>query len=181
MIERIWADIHEDLHHFICSRVKHQDHCHDILHDVFLKIAANDRAFNEVNNIKSYVIRIAANTIIDHYRKAKSYEPNPEDAVDQTENFSDHTTVLSNQFLYKTIASLPEPYREALMKTEMEGLSQKDYAEFAGISLSGAKSRVQRAREKLKEQILACCNYGFDKYGNIVSCCGEEITGACCR
>jgi RNA polymerase sigma-70 factor, ECF subfamily len=181
MVDKIWTELHEDLHRFICSRVGHQEHCHDILHDVFLKIASGTKALNEVDNIKSYLIRIAANTITDHYRKVRSFEPNFEVANDQTEEFRDHTTVLSNQFLHKTIASLPEPYREALIKTELEGLTQKDYAEFANISLSGAKSRVQRARQKLKEQILACCDYNFDKYGNIISCCGEEISGSCCR
>jgi RNA polymerase sigma-70 factor (ECF subfamily) len=60
-----------------------------------------------------------------------------------------------------------------LILTDLDGLTQKQYATIAGISLSGAKSRVQRAREKLKELILKCCEYEFDKYGNIIACCNN--------
>ena len=61
------------------------------------------------------------------------------------------------------------------MRVDFEGMSQKEYADRLGISISGAKSRVQRAREKLKDLILKCCDYQFDKYGNVIKCCGDEI------
>jgi len=44
-------------------------------------------------------------------------------------------------------AALPGPYREALILTEYQGLTQKEMAERLGISLSGVRSRVQRAAE----------------------------------
>lgn len=50
------------------------------------------------------------------------------------------------------VDALPDVYREALRLTEYEGLSQKELSERLGISFSGAKSRVQRARAKIKEQ-----------------------------
>jgi len=37
-----------------------------------------------------------------------------------------------------------------------------------GLSLSGAKSRVQRSREKLKQLLLGCCHLEFDRWGNVV-------------
>jgi RNA polymerase sigma-70 factor (ECF subfamily) len=62
--------------------------------------------------------------------------------------------------------------------TEYQGLSQKQLAERMGISLSGAKSRVQRAREKLRDMLLRCCHFEFDRRDHIVNyeqrccCCG---------
>ena len=56
-------------------------------------------------------------------------------------------------------------------------------AERLGLSLSGAKSRVQRAREKLKQQLLECCHFELDRRGHIIDyqprcqCCE---TAACC-
>jgi RNA polymerase sigma-70 factor (ECF subfamily) len=76
------------------------------------------------------------------------------------------------------IESLEPIYRDALILTELEGWSQKQLAEKAGISLSGAKSRVQRAKEKLKEVIFNCCTYEFDKYGNIIS--AKKNLSKCC-
>ena len=65
------------------------------------------------------------------------------------------------------IERLPEPYHEALILSELQGLSQKDIAEKQGISLPGAKSRVQRGRRKLKKLMLECCHYEFDRRGAV--------------
>ena len=80
--------------------------------------------------------------------------------------------------LKELIDELPEPYRQALILTEYQGLTQKQLAERMGLSLSGAKSRVQRARDKLRDMLLRCCHFEFDRRGHIVDyyerCC-------CCR
>ena len=64
--------------------------------------------------------------------------------------------------------SLPEHYREALLMSEIEGLTQKEVALKQGISLSGAKSRVQRGRSMLKDILLDCCQFEFDHLGNVI-------------
>ena len=51
---------------------------------------------------------------------------------------------------------------------EFEEISQKALAERLGLSLSGAKSRVQRGRVKLRELLLGCCHVDFDRRGNII-------------
>jgi RNA polymerase sigma-70 factor (ECF subfamily) len=68
------------------------------------------------------------------------------------------------------IYSLPERYREALILTEFDGLTQKELAERVGISLSGAKSRVQRGREMLKGMLHECCRFEFDRRGRVIEC-----------
>jgi RNA polymerase sigma-70 factor (ECF subfamily) len=47
------------------------------------------------------------------------------------------------------------------------GLSQQELADRVGISLSGAKSRVQRARQMLREMVLDCCRVERDGRGNV--------------
>ena len=71
------------------------------------------------------------------------------------------------------------PYGEALVLTEFKGLTQKQLAERLGISLSGAKSRVQRGRDKLKEALLDCCQLEFDRRGQIIDCTPKD--NDCCR
>jgi RNA polymerase sigma-70 factor, ECF subfamily len=54
-----------------------------------------------------------------------------------------------------------------------------------GISFSGAKSRVQRARAKIKEQLLDCCHFQFDRAGQIIDyqprrdCCASQEHSTC--
>ncbi|MGE5458424.1 MAG: sigma factor-like helix-turn-helix DNA-binding protein, partial [Methanococcaceae archaeon] len=76
------------------------------------------------------------------------------------------------------IEELPDIYREALILTEFEGMKQKQLAESLGLSLPGAKSRVQRAREQLKQLLLDCCNFELDHFGNIID---YNQRNKCCK
>ena len=67
------------------------------------------------------------------------------------------------------LEGLPPEHREALHLTEYEGLTQKELAERLGIGLSGAKSRVQRARTRLKALLLACCHFELDARGRVMN------------
>jgi RNA polymerase sigma-70 factor (ECF subfamily) len=86
------------------------------------------------------------------------------------------------------IERLPQPYREALELTEYDGLTQQALAERLGISVSGAKSRVQRGREKLKGMLLDCCRVEHRTGGGITDVertersdayCGADPNGDC--
>ncbi|GCE50080.1 hypothetical protein KTH_49490 [Thermosporothrix hazakensis] len=63
---------------------------------------------------------------------------------------------------------LPPLYREALELTDLRGMSQKEPGEKLGISFSTARSRVQRARQMLKDLMRGCCRIVTDQYGNIL-------------
>jgi RNA polymerase sigma-70 factor, ECF subfamily len=66
----------------------------------------------------------------------------------------------------RMIYSLPDPYRDALVLTGFDGLTQQELANRLGISLSGAKSRVQRGRARLKEMLEECGSLEFDRRGD---------------
>jgi len=76
--------------------------------------------------------------------------------------------IISKSCIKPFINKLPPKYREALIASELENQSQKELAESLDISYSGAKSRVQRGREKLKDLIQECCDFEHDKYGNLI-------------
>ena len=67
------------------------------------------------------------------------------------------------------LEGLPPDHWEALYLTEYEGLTQKELAERLGIGLSGAKSRVQRARARLKAMLLDCCHFELDRRGRVTN------------
>jgi RNA polymerase sigma-70 factor (ECF subfamily) len=147
----------------------------DILQEVFIKIHNKIDTLKDNEKIHSWIYQITRNTIIDFYRKQKinielsgleftehEFEPDPHKEFQKD--------------LLDTINELPEKYREALIKTEYQGLTQKELAEELGISLPGAKSRVQRARNMLRDILMQCCHIEFDRYGTIIdyhahTCC----------
>ena len=176
---QLWQKQSEKLKTFICRKVNGEDVCHDILHDVFLKLINNEDRISVIEQPASYIIKMAQNTIIDYYRsKKKIISQSQNEETITIETLSD--IQLADCCLLSFIKKLPPAYSEALILTELEGLSQKDLAEKLNISYTGAKSRVQRARQMLKKEILKCCRYEFDKYGNIISCCkSSNISSGC--
>jgi RNA polymerase sigma-70 factor (ECF subfamily) len=62
---------------------------------------------------------------------------------------------------------LAAPYREAITLIELEGMTQASAAAHVGLSPSGMKSRVQRARAQLRELLVGCCEIELDRRGAI--------------
>ncbi len=67
------------------------------------------------------------------------------------------------------VKELPDKYREAVQLSELENRTQKEVAELENISLSGAKSRVQRGRALLKTMLHDCCQIEINQNNQLVS------------
>jgi RNA polymerase sigma-70 factor (ECF subfamily) len=185
--ETLWKDMNVPLKRFIAKRVEDERSTEDILQDVFLRIHARVDTLKDASKLESWMYQIARNAIIDFYRSHNSESEVPETlAADDSEDDNEIARKLA-PFLRQLIDDLPSKYREALLLTEYEGLSQAQLAERLGISFSGAKSRVQRAREQLKAMLLQCCHFEFDRLGKIIDyyphcgCCGNGTSGQVCQ
>ena len=180
--EQVWEAFHVPLQQFIRRRVSDEIVAEDVLQEVFLKIHQQIENVRDVKKLESWVYQITRNAIIDSYRSKRPMaslespevlvlpEALPDDDI-VTELFPSVRAMVSN---------LPEQDRQALVLTEYQGLTQKELGERLGLSFSGAKSRVQRAREKLKQQLLDCCHFELDHRGHVIDyqprcqCCGTE-------
>ena len=176
-IEQIWKEYHTVLHRFIQSRVGDMAATDDILQEVFIKIYSRIDTLKENSKIQSWIYQITRNAIIDYFRARKKTEELSEDfpapGIDETEKARQEIATC----LLPMIQNLPEIYRQALMLSEIELLTQKQFAEKQGISLSGAKSRVQRGRTMLKDMLLECCHFEHDHKGKVIDY--EEKKGKC--
>lgn len=160
-----WREHKDRLRGYIAKRVRDADAVDDILQEVYLKAHASLHALKAKGSIASWLFRIAANAIADHYRSRKPTNELP-DELAAPEPERDHVAELA-VCLRPLIADLPERYKSAIVLSELEGLPQREVATRLGISLSGAKSRVQRGREKLRERLLECCDVELSR-GRIV-------------
>jgi len=185
---KLYEDLRRPLHAFIRKRVHDRALAEDLLHDVFLKIHNQIDSVKDDEKLSPWIYRIARNAIIDSYRKRKEMVPH-EDSVsiaDKTE-WNDAADRLAPG-LRRMAELLPAKYKEAILLADFEGVRQTEVAKRMGISISAAKSRVQRARKMLKEILLACCHFEFDRYGTVYdyhpkkcrNCCGNAgETKAC--
>jgi RNA polymerase sigma-70 factor, ECF subfamily len=168
-LEHIWHEFADRLRKFIRSRVSDPDTAEDILQDVFVKIQTRLDQLNDPATLQSWIYLIARNAIIDHYRTRKPTVEVPESLAVEPDTGNGEVEELKAAFR-RMIFSLPEPYRDALVLTEFDGLTQQQLADRLGISLSGAKSRVQRGREQLKRMLHECCTFEFDRRGKVIDC-----------
>lgn len=174
-----WEDVASKLRGYIRTRVNDHAAAEDILQDVFLKALTREHQLRSNQKVEGWLFFIARNAVIDYYRKTKASEELPEDLMSEVVYPALENAEPLREAFKQMLFNLPEPYREALVLTEFEGLTQKQLAEKLGISLSGAKSRVQRGREKLKEALLECCRFEFDRRGKVIEC--EPKQADCCK
>ncbi len=167
-IELIWNDYYDHLLIFILKRVHDKATAEDILQNVFLKILTNLKSLKDNTKLKSWLFQITRNAIIDFYRESKPVQEILIDVLDEEEKSAINVTEEVESWIYPFILMLPEKYREALILSEIKGMSQKDLASFMGISYPAAKSRVQRGRALLKTKLTDCCIFYTDKYGNVM-------------
>jgi len=181
-LESIWKKFNRELYNFILSKVKDRDSAKDILQETFIKIQKNIHTLKDDKSLKFWIYRITYNSIIDYFRGKNNLneydkncentpQPEPEDSNENNSKLSECVVPFINQ--------LPLIYKEALTLTEFENYSQLELADHLGISYSGAKSRVQRAKVKLKELFEDCCNISYDKYGNIIEFHSRNKKNAC--
>ncbi len=162
----IWRNFDSQLRRAVCAKMNGQDECLDVLQDVYIKIIKNIDRIEQVENVSSYLHTLANNTVLDHFRMKLRKPQLQGEAINQL-TIIDETAGKENeiensclQCLEPGIDTLPPLYREAFIMSEVRGMRQQEVAEKLGVSLSGVKSRVQRARQKLREEVLRCCNNG---------------------
>jgi RNA polymerase sigma-70 factor (ECF subfamily) len=183
--ERVWETFHAPLQQFIRRRVSDDATAEDLLQDVFLNIHQHVDTLRDVKKLESWIYQVTRNAIIDYFRSTRTTTTLEEpEALQPAEDLPDED-VISELFpsVRAMVTSLPAQDRQALILTEYQGLTQKELAERLGLSLSGAKSRVQRARAKLKQQLLDCCHFELDRRGHVIDYqprCAYCSAGACC-
>ena len=180
-LEALWEQYCHRLLAFIRRRVSDEADAEDILQEVFIRIHRSLCCSEDWNKPESWIYRIVRNLIIDYYRRRRETVEIPEDLAAEADYEADEAQERLALSLRETIEALPEGYRQALILTEYEGLSQKEAAERLGLSLSGAKSRVQRARLMLRDLLLACCHFELGRRGRIIDyyercCCCNPTT-----
>ena len=174
--EAVWRDLHGPLLGFIARRVPDRASAEDILQEVMLRIHRHAGELKSAPAVGGWIHEIARNAITDHYRRAvvRRERPTgseidldrPAPAVPEPGPAELRTELAA--CLDPLLAQLPAIYRDALRLTDLDGLTQADAAALIGLSTSGMKTRVQRARTQLKALFARCCEIELDRRGGII-------------
>jgi RNA polymerase sigma-70 factor (ECF subfamily) len=181
--EAIWREFHERLRAFISRRVPRPADVEDILQEVFIRIHRSLDSLYNRERLASWLFQITRNAIVDHLRAGNSHAGVPSDdfdppAPDHGDDGSEAREL--SKCIEPMIAALPESYREAIQLADINGLTQLEAAQRSGLTFSGMKSRVQRARRQLKDMLLDCCRVELDRRRGIRDYAVRDISKSPC-
>lgn len=182
-----WAELGTKLRRFVGARIADPHAADDVTQDVLLKVLSYLDGLPSAERPRArgaWAFAVARNAVIDHHRsraaRARAGAGYADlDALDPAavagagaggSDDAERRRTLDElaPCLTRMVDRLPEPYRQAMRWADLEGLGQQELADRAGLSLSGAKTRVQRARRQLREMIEDCCRIERDVRGNVV-------------
>jgi RNA polymerase sigma-70 factor (ECF subfamily) len=189
-LEDLWHEMHAPLLRFIERRVSDPRDAEDVLQDVMLRIQRHAGDMDDFEHVGAWVHQVTRSAIVDFYRRraarpeqaagtATDVDESQPPALDSTPSDSASTELA--RCLRPLARRLPDKYREALELTEFEGLSQVAAAERLGLSTSGMKARVQRARAQLRDLLLGCCEVELDRRGGVADYHARAAGCGCCR
>jgi RNA polymerase sigma-70 factor (ECF subfamily) len=166
-IFEVWENYKTALYLFILKKVEDKEEAKDILQDVLLKSYQYCSGGKTVLYLKSWLYKIAQNSVIDHLKKSGKYVP-----VDLELEYEKAERSLlgeASEYIRVLLKLLPDEYALPLSLYDLDDIDQKQIAEQLHLSLSNTKSRIQRARVKLKELFLECCTVTFNENGEMDS------------
>lgn len=149
---------------FIYSKILDRDVSDDVFQDTFVKVikTLKSNSYNEEGKFLPWVMRIAHNLIIDHFRRNKKMP-----FLRETADFSifsimsDQSMTVENQIisdqvdmdLKKIIQELPEDQKEVLLMRIYQDLSFKEISDLTGVSINTALGRMRYAILNLRKVI----------------------------
>jgi RNA polymerase sigma-70 factor, ECF subfamily len=173
-MEKQIEQLYKPLLLYVKKRINNPLDAEDLTQEVFYRLSKSNN--DHVENIKGWVYTIAKNSIIDHYRKQKQTTQEL-DNTEFEEELSEKEAIneLSN-CIAPFLNQLPEDYRDIMILSEIDDVSQKEIAARLNLNYVTVRSKIQRGRLKLKELISDCCTMIQGGKGGIVD---YEKKGTC--
>lgn len=178
LAETAWREFGGRLRAFVARRVANPADVEDIVQLAFLQLQRGLGALRNGDRVHAWLYSTARRAIADHYRSPRHRIEVPSgDAVDLDALAGAEETPDDDagrrevaRCLAPVLGRLAPADQEAILLTEVQGLRLADAAARVTLSLPGMKSRVQRARRRLREAILACCQVALDGRGAPIGC-----------
>jgi RNA polymerase sigma-70 factor, ECF subfamily len=165
-VTEAWAKHETELRRFLRHRAGGDAEAEDLLQEVFLRALRRANGLCGIDNRRAWLFHAARNLLIDRLRLTKEQVPLPDDLAAEVADAPPAVDGLS-QCLPRVLTELSAQDREAITLCDIEGMTQQDFAGHIGLSLPAAKSRVQRARARLKARMSEACQVTFDATGEV--------------
>jgi len=141
-----------------------REEAEDLTQEVFIRIYQNLKSYrSEAGSFQNWLLRVARNLIIDHYRQARRFPQAGGSEELETMNIKDEKVpnphrvaeqVEASRFLQDGLQSLSPELKEAIVLRDLEGMAYQDIAEVLAVPEGTVKSRINRGRLELAKLLI---------------------------
>jgi RNA polymerase sigma-70 factor (ECF subfamily) len=167
--------LRERVRRFLVRRVRDAHLAEDLALEVMVKLHVHRASLpaGDARRATAWALRAARNVAVDHFRASRRSHASLDSAPEPTAADADASARPASRELSgcvrRMMRRLPAPFREAVELADLHGRPQHLVARELGLSVSGAKSRVQRGRRQLRAMIDDCCDVELGRRGSVVS------------
>ncbi len=171
-----WNNTETSLYRWLVQHCSCQDLAFDLLQETFLKALQQDSHFCDIDNQRAWLFTVAKNLLVNEWRQSGKSVPLTS-TLDVCESTMEQEPVENlAQCLPRALSCLKEQDRTVIEFCDLQGHSQQEFAERYHLSLTAVKSRIQRARIKLRTQLKQNCHIRFDTSNKV--CCFKLPTNS---
>lgn len=160
-----WASHAPELRGWLRHRLGNPAEADDLLQDLFIKALRQGERFCSVQNARAWLFEVARNTLADRLRVARATVELPDDLAAPADEADTVDTLTA--CLPRVLSELTAEDREVITLCDLQGMPQAEFATARGLNLSAAKSRLQRARQRLKQRMTVACQVQIDDTGHV--------------
>ena len=161
--EQAFDDYHQAVYSFAYQLTRRPELAEDIVQECFLAFVRTPERYDPTRGtVKTFLFAIARNLILKHYRDYRAEERLEEDELPQL--FDPRPALEASAAVDAAVASLPPLQQEAIVLFELGGSTLEEIAHITGADVGTVKSRLHRARARLRRRLAA---YGRDLHGVI--------------
>src|SRR5690606_28842312 len=155
------------IYHLCLKLTRNKDEAEDLMQDVWLKVVRNEKSLESVDHVKAWLTTICMNTFRDRYRKtvrrSQHVMEQPEtldvpilDLVPCAEPTADDLLERDDirHIVQSKLDELDGIYRKTVLYFYVNQYSLNEIAELMKVSIGTVKSRLFRAKQRLKEMVL---------------------------
>ena len=165
-----WHELGHRLHAYVARRVAPAD-VEDIVQSVMLKLLER-RGDIGADSVRAWLFTVTRNAVAEYYRQKRptvDLDAFADLAEQEAADPADRTIGALSDCLGPMLGALGAPDAEVLRKVDLERESQIALAATLGVPLSTLKSRVQRARARLRAAFDACCAIDYARGGSPIA------------
>lgn len=161
-----WQAHESELLGFLTHRLGDAQTAADVLQDVFVKALRQGGDFCSLTQPRAWLFQVARNALVDRMRSTRSSEPLPEDLSAPELPQMAPVDALAD-CLSRCLSELGAEDADIVRRCDLDGETVAFYAESTGLSLPAAKSRLLRARQRLRGHLTQVCRVQFEDDGRV--------------